>query len=565
MKNNFKKVLGVGLAAVLTMGAVGCGPTEVEIDPESDGKRIEIKATVAGFGTGWLTEIVKSFNETYKAQGYEAVVTQEDPEISARNEITTPKDCTTDIYFQYTDLITSVLDRSRQVLKSDKALLVDLSDVLNSPAVNPQGEEEGKPIKERIIGKIEDSMAYKGRLQGFDGLYGMPWQGGTTGVYINKNILAEYDYTLDDILTTDDFLAVVDDIAPEPTEENLLNPDNVFPVSWSPQKAPGYWEYLFNPLFAQYEGLESFKNFWEFIPDEGTQVEKGYTVYEKEGLREALKVLEKLLNKDYSAPGTTSMDHVQMQSRVATGKSFMVVTGDWVYKELESDYANYMENLIAIKTPVISALGVKLKLCGVNHATTDSCANCNAKLRNIVKAVDDGEKTDAQIATEVGTSESNVARIREARGYYESGYYDCAAVIPAFSDAIKGSKLFLRYMYSDAMMKKYREATYVDLPATYTVEPEQSQYAFVNAIYERMFSNNAKNYIARGLTPLRTLAKVQLFPNEGNLGVIANGLSYSHSHAAETQAQYTVQGIFNNNIEYVKVSWGDYIHQAGLD
>lgn len=565
MRKFFSKFLVLVLAAIMTFGVVGCGGAPVEINEDSDGKRIEVKAIIAGYGTGWLTDIVNRFNEVYADEGYEVVVTQEDIAVPALNEIVTPKDCTTDIYFQYADLIDNALNKSRAILKSDKALLTDLSDVLNSPAINSSKQEEGAKISERLVGNIADSVKYKGRLKGFDGLYGIPWQGGTMGIYINKNVLAQYGYTQDDLLTTDDFLSVVSSMAPAPTDDNLKNESLMFPVAWSPQKAPGYWEYLFNPLMAQYEGLESFNNFYEFIPDEGDTVEYGYKVYEKQGIKEALTVLEKLVNKDWSAPGTTSKDHIQMQALVATGKAFMCVSGDWIYKELEADYSSHMENVVAIKTPVISALGVKLGLCGKTHAVGDTCADCNVKLREVVMAVDEGIDNDAQIVSKQGgaLTAEKVKAIREARGYYQAGYYDCVGMIPSYSDAIKGSKLFLRFMYSDEAMALYRNKTYVDLPASYTVEPEEDSRAFVQAMYERMFNNDAKNFLGKGLSPIRTIANVRTFPNEGNLGVVANGLSYSHSHG--TKAQYTVDGVYRDNVEYVRNSWTDYIKQAGLD
>ena len=563
MKKLFNKIFVASLAAIMALSATGCNKTPVEVNEESDGKRIEIKATVAGYGTGWLTDIVKKFNEVYADEGYEAVVTQEDIAIQALNEIISPKDCTTDIYFQYSDLITNALNKSRAVLKSDKALLTDLTDVLNSPAIGFDKQEHGKAITERIIGDISKSVKYKGKLSGFDGLYGIPWQGGSQGVYINKNILKEYNYTTDDLLTTDDFLAVIQSMAPAPTDENLKNPDLMFPVAWSPSKAPGYWGNLLKPLMAQYEGLDSFNNFYDFVPDEGTTVDNGYTVYEKQGIRQALKVVEKLLDKDLCAPGTTSRDHIQMQAAVATGRAFMCVTGDWIYKELEADYSSSMANVLAIKTPVISALGVKLGLCGANHSVDDTCAACNEKLREIIKLVDEGIDNDVQIASRQGVSTDKVATIRDARGYYEMGYYSCVAMIPAYSDAIKGAKLFLRFMYSDEAMRLYRNKTYVDLPATYVEEPQADEREFVQRMYERVFKNDAKYFYGMSLSPIRTIANVKEFPNEGSIAAVMTGLSYSHSHG--TKGQYTVDGVFNDNIKYVKASWSDYLKQSGLD
>ena len=78
---------------------------------------------------------------------------------------------------------------------------------------------------------------------------------------------------------------------------------------------------------------------------------------------------------------------------MAQGKSMFIVAGDYLYKELEKDYKTEMENIIAVKTPVISALGVKLDLCGAGaHEKDAPCAACNEKLRAVVKAVDEEKK-----------------------------------------------------------------------------------------------------------------------------------------------------------------------------
>lgn len=104
---------------------------------------------------------------------------------------------------------------------------------------------------------------------------------------------------------------------------------------------------------------------------------------------------------------------------MAQGKSMFIVAGDYLYKELEKDYKTEMENIIAVKTPVISALGVKLDLCGAGaHEKDAPCAACNEKLRAVVKAVDEEKKTDEEIAAAQSVTAAKVKEIRAARGYY---------------------------------------------------------------------------------------------------------------------------------------------------
>lgn len=567
-----KRASMLSLGALLACSAVGCNKKPIITDTETDSKRIEVQVFIAGFDTDWLHALETRFEDIYKDEGYDIVITEEELSINAMNEIRNPNKCTTDIFFEY-NLIDEIVPVSQSVLKKEGvALLEDLTSVFDSPALDANKQEEGLPIKERFTyDGMLNMMSYKGDLQGYDGYYGLPWEGGSQGVYVNKRVLEENGYTIDDLLTTDDLLKVVDALAPEPTVANLTNPNLFFPVSWSGGVAPGYWRFLMLANFAQYEGLESFNNFMELIPDSGTTIENGYEVYNKQGIYESLKVVNELLNKDYCVPGTASMDHVTAEARVATGDALIVPAGDYIYKELEKDYSDELNDVYALKTPVISALGIKLNLCGAqSHAEDASCETCNTILREIVKAVDAESLTDAQIASELNgkgygaVTEDDVARIREARGYWIGNTGEVMAFIPSYSDAKKGAKLFLRYMYSDEGMKIFKENTYVDLPLYYTVEPEPYTTTPMISMDKKMRSDNSQMFLISSHTSrLREVIGNQAhFPYPGSYPSMFTGLSYSHSQSSS--AQFTVKKLCEMNAEWVKNSWMDYLYQADL-
>lgn len=66
-KKVFKKA-AVLFSVVLLFGLSGCNKP-VDTDGESDGKRIEVKAVVAGYGVDWLTAAAAKFNEVYRDEG----------------------------------------------------------------------------------------------------------------------------------------------------------------------------------------------------------------------------------------------------------------------------------------------------------------------------------------------------------------------------------------------------------------------------------------------------------------------------------------------------------------
>lgn len=559
MKKIVKKFIALFLAIICCVGIVACKDDEIATG-DSDGKVIEIKGVIAGYDVQWLTAIVNEFNKVYKDE-YEAVITLTDTSIDAANEIKRPKYCTTDIFFEY-NIFDSVLPLSYSILKKkDVSLIEDLTDVWNSPAIGMDKKPQGANLIDRVDSQaIIESVRYHGNMQGFNGLYGIPWQGGSEGVYVNPTVLKERgNFTLDDLLTTDDWLNVLSTLAPDPTNQNNLTDVNgFFPMAWSQNYTAGYFDNLFHILMAQYEGATSHSNFVALQPDTGTVKDNGYSVYEKRGIYESLSVIEKLLNRDWASPSTTAQNHVQAEALVATGKSACMITGDYMYKELEKDYADYMQNVISIKIPVISALGVKLNLCGAMHNVGDRCADCNAKLRAIVKAVDGEADTDEQIASAQGISADKVKTIREARGYYVANHGSVQAFIPSYSDAKVGAKLFLRFMFSDEMMKLYREYTYVDLPFKYTNEPKADEREFMQAMYEIKSRPNSRSIQCFIYSNLR--AQIPTYPKQNTVVATFQGLSYSHQYGTPL---YTAKGIYDDNIEYVKTKWTTYLQAAG--
>lgn len=75
-------------------------------------------------GVDWLTAAAAKFNEVYRDEGYEVVITLTDAEINATNEIKTPNRCTTDIFFEYNN-VNALINQSRAILKKDGVALLD--------------------------------------------------------------------------------------------------------------------------------------------------------------------------------------------------------------------------------------------------------------------------------------------------------------------------------------------------------------------------------------------------------------------------------------------------------
>ena len=571
MRKTIKKTVATVLA--LGMGLSLMPMTACKKGSANDESTCEVKAVIAGYATDWLVEAADVFNDMYEDEGYSVEISLMDTDVGMAMEMTTPKRNTTDLYFEWTGSIDNLIEKSRSILGADGgALLEDLSDVLSSSAINKNKQSVGGAIEERIDPTHVDLSRYKGSFSGFDGVYGMPWYGGTAGIYVNKKVLAEKGYTFDAFLTTDSMIEMTEALAPK--GDARLNRNSFFPVTWTGMSS-GYWDYWIQSLIAQYMGFDTYKDFWDFIPAGGEEamIESGYTVYENRGIYEALKVAETLENRDYAVPGTAGMNHIEAQARLFEGSSLYMVTGDWVYKEMELNYGDKLDDVIAVKNPVVSALGVKLGLCGTTHEEpafdTDnfvadySCAACETKLRAIIKAVDANAKTDAQIASDVGVTEEQVATVRERRGYYQANT-GFSAMIPSYSNAKDVAKLFLRFLCSDDGIDIYTKNTYSNFIVERITPIDSSTLSDrEKAVYDMMYTGKTTPFFTKSNNPIRVVTSSSVFPAAGTTKLAYLNLSYSHIDTKNPV--YTAKSTFFDNVLIAKGNWADWVATAGLN
>ncbi len=580
-----KKAMLFALAGTICVGATACGANPSSDDEES--KTANIKAIICGYDNDWLKDNIQRFNALYKEEGYEVKLVLEDSDINSVYDVKNKRKNDTDLYFDY-NKVNMLVDSSYSVMREEGVcLLEDLSDVFDSVALNSEKKEEGsKTIGEKMKSKnaaLLNRCRYTGlssSQEKYPGLYALPNATSTTGIYLNKKALTTLGYSMDDLLTTDALLDMCDEIVEgyDINEKDYLT--KFFPIAYAGQNAGGYPGYMFDYYLAQYMGEEDYINFWKFNPKQGTVQENGYSVYEDPAILESLRIISELVNTDLTQAGYASATHGAAQGRVFTGTSnegykqgsLFMVSGDWMYKESEKDYEKYLNDVIAIKAPVISALGMKLGLCGKTHEVKvddyqgrkDHCPECETKLREVVKLADEynyEQKSNAEIARQTGVSEENVKRIRAARGYVIGGEGENVAFIPSYSNAKKVAKLFLRHLFSNDWQKIFEEKALVnsvlDMGETADVSSMNDRQ---RSLYEKTKGYNAKTLYPDKSNKLR-MAIGGYFPaTSTNLGVFF-GLAYSHKHSAP---QFTAETVYKNNKEYIKLNWQVYLKAAGL-
>ena len=585
MNKTFRRIAMCAMAGIISLGAVGCNNAN---ESKTGANHCEIKAIKVGYGNDWLYETIKTFNELYKGQGYSVELTLEDSDIGAVNEIKRKNKNTTDLYLDY-NRVNNLVESSYSILRDDKAcLLEDLSDVVETVALNDNKKAEGtKTIKEKYLAKnigVLEQGGYTGisaNKEKYSGLYALPYATSTSGIYVNKVALEKLGYTTDDLLTTDALLDMCDDIVKDYNVNDKDYISKFFPIAYGARDASGYPSLMLDYWHAQYSGEQKYRNFWEFIPDTGTTIENGYDVYADEGLLESLRVVSDMVNTDIVQPGYASTSATAAQDRVFVGTSnanykngsLLMITGDWAYYEASKNNADRLDDVIAIKAPIISALGMKLGLCGTTHTCivdgytgrSSHCDDCEQKLRQIVKLSDQynyEQKSNADIATTVGVPESSVKTIREARGYIiDSNDGACVAFIPSYADGKDVAKLFLRHLFSNDQQKIFMEKSYVD--SIFEMDYENIDVSSMNNreryMYEKLNSYNTTQVLPRKTNNLRRVIGT-LYPATSTTVGVISGLAYSHKYS---KPQYTPEEVFKNNMEYVEICWNDYLSAGG--
>ena len=410
----WKKILAASMAAALTVSSLaGCGKKE---SAKSGGEQeIEIAVWNAGLGTAWLDAMISAFEEKHPEYKVTYTATASVTAVTAgfRNEDSD----TVDIYMA--------------VKEYDTEYQEPLDDVLDSTV-----EGESKSLREKI------DSAYLDLEKAEDGkVYELAFGGGSMSFVYNKKMFEEAGIrtiprTTDELASACDALISAD-----------MTPICHFQTS-------GYWDFMNEVWFAQYEGMDYYKDTFYKNPSKETFTKE-------DGRYEVMKACEKIVTPDYVLPGSNSTDHVTMQTRFLNGEAAMMINGSWLANEMASIAG--VDDFAIMKTPVISSITNKLETVKLE---TD--------LRKVIVAIDsvvDGETDIAQYqdgdnykVDGLSVSAADWDYIRKARYTVANNFSGQSMFIPSYSDAKEGAKEFMKFIYSDEGCKIYSNVLHATLP-----------------------------------------------------------------------------------------------------
>ncbi len=412
-----KKILvGVLVLALTFCSLTGCGE-KAENQGGGTAKDIEISVWDSGLGTEWLDNAIEEFEKEHPEYNVYYSASADGPATLAAfgmGEVDT-----VDLYFSAKSLTSGNKDKEC------------LDDLLDSTA-----DGDAKTIRE----KFDDAYLLMETEQ--DGkIYDLTYGGGTIGIVYNKALFEKAG--IQTLPRTTDELALVC---------STLLSQNIVPFCHC--VGQGYWSYLVENWYGQYEGMDYYLDtfYGEASKD---------TFLKKDARYEILKAMEKLVPPQNVLNGSISGDHTTMQTKLLMGEAAMMVNGSWLQNEMAS--IGEVDNFLTMKTPVLSSITDKL-----------TSVKKEVHLRNLIDAVDavtEGTKkieeykvgNDYKIA-DITVSAADWDYVYAARNTVPNNYSGLSSFIPTYSNAKEGAKEFLKYLYSDKGYQTYIDTLHIKLP-----------------------------------------------------------------------------------------------------
>lgn len=491
-----KKVISSILASTVALstiiGLAGCGP---EKKPDTE-QTLEICALDAGYGTEWLTNIIDLFKqqdwvkEKYPELNILTPMINDDQKF-IENRIKAGGDNNTiDLMFG-TNLYSYAGKDS-----TGKEWLLDLTNILYDQKV----PNENVYYKDKLNDSYLSSFKYRDVTDSnaLDQWFFAPWSSGMCGFLYNEDILESLNIAVPN--TTDELVAACAKIKDDYKVEGASTEFYCFIQG----KDESYWSYPFNIWWAQYEGIEGYKNFYNGI-DEGAYSVK---IFEQQGRVKALEVYEDILDyeKGYLNPSSSTYEFMTSQTAFLQGLAAFNVNGDWFAREMEGTSNRMTSNgqtpatIKMMKTPIISSIVEKLEYRNGNNYMSDEL------LSSVIAAIDAGEEGYE------GVSAADFDKLKEARTVLYSIGPNHFSVIPNYAKGKDVAVDFLLFMATDIAQEAYIKGTKgADLPFEYNWNDLETRKPDVyNSI--SVFQHSRLDYVnSKSYTPY-TLPMPNSFP-----------------------------------------------------
>lgn len=573
MKKLLTRITSLILALCAMVTFVGCGKTEDVI--VNDGKTLNIRSTLAGYGVDWLYAMKGKFETAYASEGYKVNILNPSNSVQGQvvvNELYNGGNGV-DLYFAGNVTIDMVTEEN----SFGKTLVEDLTDIVyGKNPIGFDGKEESITVKQKL-------------KEGYFGLdydnkyYGFPVLDGMQGLVVNENKLDMYGYELP--RTTDEMMAIFDSVmlgkgadgskvgGPMDT---LIYPHTFFSGSTM------YPVVMFTTWYGQYLGYEDYKGLTNFEKegcDSNWYLNEGYKIYEgaKEGVEEIMELAYRMFDVNYSTPGSSSQtaDTANLKITTADEGAIFFSAGNWTINEVKGKFPEEAKALRFINYPVLSIIGRE----AFGDVVADD-ATCDKVLSEVVKLVDEQKSTADIISAiedkfDVTVSESGVERVREARLVYYCRGNGFSTYVTKDSPVKEIAAKFLRMLASDDASELLFNT--IGVPSAYDKENNKTSTF-------KFSEDSAKFANAAGATPIggenKGIAKkmagggarVAYTDSYLQLRVISDGASTPITKWQKTQQGYVIakpadgnkvyreaaEKLYKENLNSIKEQWATW-------
>lgn len=555
------KGLALCLATISAIGMAGCkggnGSNGGHAGTGENGNLI-IRPFGGGYGTTWLTAIVKDFE---KETNINVDVKPAAVDTGSWESEIDAGTCEIDLFFDNASGLSLASNDGMKVngVKYD-TYLADLTDMYNTKVPG-----EDVLYKDKMWSSIQQSYNFDYVYDNTTGTYTQAsetgkyyttsWGGGTVGFVVN---MEKWDASWGSIpKTSNELMALCDKILASNADKNVMMRE--YPFVYSLESS--YWKFVFETWAFQYMGEKQYNQYINGYDANGDRFTKELLRYP--GFLESLKLMEECIkprgtsgDTGYSHPNSTTINFTESQFKLLNvGGGIMQPNGNWLISEMAANYSNAKTMKVEfMKTPVVSS---------IVDVLPDKSVSDDAELSALISAID--TKNAALSGAGYEVTQADYDYVAWARGYVTTSANVSGAYIPAYAKNVENAKQFLLYLAKDSSLETYyKETMGSTMPFTHD---------YSNSSYETSYFIKSEQKLLADTMVMPMVISGSKYTFFAKTGFNPLSMPYAHLNGAETYLsatnagdRKTAQQVFdlnyqyaseNWNISYAPYSWGD--------
>lgn len=531
-----KKGLALILGAVMLAQVLwGCTSPGKAPEQEADSSTLQIGIVAKGYGDEFAYKLAEAFEvktgiktEVVKSSAASDWVNGQLLAGAENNDI--------DIIFDINPRAMRNVAVENYVKGYERAY-VDLSEIYDEV---PEGYDTDRTLKELISSNALSASTWGST----DGDYGNGKQyfavyaTGMEGLIYNADLFETYNIEIPK--TTNELFGAMDQIK----ELGAKNDDgrDIYPYVYSGKA--NYSNYLGVAWWAQYDGVAVFNNMLE-----GKDASGNYTAdsLKSAGKLSAMTIVSKILDRDngYTDESCYTQSFTDAQMKFLDGQAFMMSTGEWIEREMQSNFEGQSLNIAMMRIPVNSDIILQCDSVKTEEQLSETIAYIDGE----------GEKPSY-------LSDTDLARLKEARSVYCSEGSQHIAYIPAYSNMAEEAKDFFRFMYSkegQEIMLRYSYGNMAPLNVDITgFDYYESLSNFQKSKYIMQTSGVGINLVGNNYYhPMAYAGSVETFYNTPTMENAFGAVKASDTYM-------TAEEIWLADYNRMAAKWANNMSQAGV-